>query len=111
MIQWFNKIKEQRQEANRNKRLAKLQETRQQRLAQIKETQELRLIAINNVRYIKSAINVFNSVVNTIKGQSAAETKRRRATARIQLEWYKSKLPEEEVALIHWEKKLKTLAV
>jgi hypothetical protein len=109
MISWFNKIQEQRQEAARRKRLAELQAAKAQKLARVREVEELRLITINNIRYIRSAINVFNSVVNTVKGQSAAETKKRRIAAQAQLKWYKLKLPEEEAMLNHWQKMLKNL--
>ena len=109
MISWFNKIQEQRQEAARRKRLAELQAARAQKLARAREVEELRLITINNIRYIRSAINVFNSVVNTVKGQTVAETKKRRIAAQAQLKWYKSKLPEEEAMLNHWQKMLKNL--
>ena len=109
MISWFNKIQEQKQEATRRKRLAELQAAKAQKLARVREVEELRLITINNIRYIRSAINVFNSVVNTVKSQTVAETKKRRIAAQAHLKLYKSKLPEEEAMLNHWQKMLKNL--
>ena len=44
-----------------------------------------------------------------MKGNSIAETKRKREWARKKIQWLESKLPEEQGMIIHWEKTLEKL--
>jgi hypothetical protein len=88
------------------KRKKKPQLTQEQiaarKAAQIRGYRECYTIALNNCRYIKAAINLHNSVAKTAKGESAAETKRKRAHSRKMAEWYQKKLPEEQFWVQHY---------
>lgn len=42
-----------------------------------------------------------------MKGNSMAETKRKRASARKRIKWLESKLIEEKGMLIHWESQMR----
>ena len=110
MLDWYKKIKKQRQEAEETKKLLLELEREKRRYRKIKEFTELRKICIDNVRYIKSYLNTLHSVVNCMKGNSAAETKLKRESARKRIQWLESKLPEEEGMIIHWENQIKKLA-
>ena len=109
MIKWFNKIQQERREAERRREISRQEELKRKRTAQIREVKALRLITINNVRYINSYLNTLHSVVNCMKGNSIAETKRKREWARKKIQWLESKLPEEQGMILHWEKTLEKL--
>ena len=107
MINWYNKWKNQKYQDQEEKRLLEQLAREKARYTKLKELSELRLITLNNVRYISSYINTLHSVVNCMKGNNAAETKRKREGARKKLEWLKSKLIEEKGMLIHWENQMR----
>jgi hypothetical protein len=107
MLDWYKKIKKQRQEEEETKKLLLELKQEKNRYHKIKEFTELRKICIDNVRYIKSYLNTLYSVVNCMKGNSMAETKRKRASARKRIKWLESKLIEEKGMLIHWESQMR----
>jgi hypothetical protein len=110
MLDWYRKIQKQKQEQDKQKSLQLELERERLRFLKIKELTELRKITINNVRYIKSYLNTLHSVVNCMKGNSMAETKKKRASARKRIEWLSTKLIEEQGMIIHWERELRKLA-
>lgn len=109
MINWFSKIQNEYKRDELHKETLRLHQLQDKRLAQIKEVKELQLITINNVRYIKSYMNILHSVVNYAKGNSVLETKRKREWAKNKIQWLQSKLLEEEGMILHWGKTLKKL--
>ena len=110
MIGWFSKIQEERREAEQLKAKARRQRDRDLHKAVLQEIKELRLITINNVRYITGYLNVLHSVVNSMKGNSLAETKRKREWARKKITWLEGKLEEEKVMLDYWDIRVKKLS-
>lgn len=107
MINWYNKWKNQIRQNQKEKGLLDKLAREKARYAKLKELSELRLITLNNVRYLGSYISTLNSVVNCMKGNNAAETKRKREGARRKLIWLESKLIEEKGMLIHWENQMR----
>lgn len=110
MINWFNKIQEQRREVEQRRVEAKRQRDLELYKAMLRETKELRLITINNVRYISGYLSTLHSVVNCVKGSSIAETKRKRDWARKKISWLEDKLEEEKVMVDYWNKRVKKLS-
>ena len=72
----------------------------------IAELKDLLKISHNNVRYIRSYSNVLKSMSVTMKGSSAAETRRKRNWAKSKLEWLDSKLKEEQVMVELYKEQL-----
>ncbi len=107
MINWYNNWKNQKHQDQEEERLVEQLAREKARYAKLKELSELRLITLNNVRYIGSYINTLYSVVNCMKGNNAAETKRKREGARKKLKWLESKLIEEKGMLIYWESQMR----
>ncbi len=64
---------------------------------------ELYTQTLENVRYIRSSINVLSASANYAKGDSAGETRRKRKGIRDQIEWLKEKLKEEESMVIYYK--------
>ena len=110
MINWFNKIQEQRREVEQRRVEARRQHDIELRKAKLQEIRELRLITINNVRYITGYLNVLHSVVNCMKGNSMAETKRKREWARKKISWLEGKLEEEKAMVDYWDGRVKKLS-
>jgi hypothetical protein len=110
MINWFNKIQEQRREVEQRRVEARRQNDMKLRKARLQEIRELRLITINNVRYITGYLNILHSVVNCVKGSSIAETKRKRDGARKKISWLEDKLEEEKAMVDYWNKRVKKLS-
>ena len=110
MISWFNKIQEQRREAEQRRARAQRQRDMELRKARLQECKELRLITINNVRYISGYLSTLHSVVNCVKGSTVAETKRKRDWARKKISWLEGKLEEEKVMVDYWDKRVKKLS-
>lgn len=110
MINWFNKIQEQRREVEQRRVEAKRQRDLELHKAMLRETKELRLITINNVRYISGYLSTLHSVVNCVKGSSVAETKRKRDGARKKISWLEDKLEEEKAMVDYWNKRVKKLS-
>jgi len=110
MINWFNKIQEQRREVEQRRVEARRQHDIELRKARLQEMRELRLITINNVRYITGYLNVLHSVVNCMKGNSMAETKRKREWARKKISWLEGKLEEEKAMVDYWDGRVKKLS-
>ena len=110
MINWFNKIQEQRREVEQRRVEARRQHDMKLHKARLRETKELRLITINNVRYISGYLSTLHSVVNCVKGSSIAETKRKRDWARKKISWLEGKLEEEKVMVDYWNKRVKKLS-
>lgn len=67
---------------------------------------ELRLQSINNVNYLKSHINVLNSVIEKLKMGSARAEKARIDRLSKTREWMLIKLREEEVCVDIFDKKV-----
>lgn len=67
---------------------------------------ELMTQSIENVRYIKAYINTLRGNIHTMKGESAAETKRKREQAKVKLKWLDSKLSEETCHAHHYARLL-----
>ena len=109
MINWITNIIERQQE----RKLAILQseydEEYRKRAEHKSDIQALRLISINNIRYIRSSINVLTSTLHSIKGNNGAETRKRREFTRKRIDWLTNKLPEEEGNSIHFSSLLSNL--
>ena len=73
----------------------------------IAELKDLLRITHNNVRYIRSYSNVLKGMSVTMKGSSAAETRRKRNWAKSKLEWLAYKLKEEQVMVELYTERLK----
>ena len=73
----------------------------------IAELKGLLTISHNNVRYIKSYSNVLKGMSVTMKGSSAAETRRKRTWAKSKLEWLASRLKEEQFMVELYTEQLK----
>ena len=69
---------------------------------------DLRRITIGNVMYINSYINTLTSNLNSAKGNSAAETKRKRIWIRSKIEWLSNKLTEENVMFTYYDNLIKS---
>jgi hypothetical protein len=69
---------------------------------------DLRRITIGNVMYINSYINTLNSNLNSAKGNSAAETKRKRIWIRSKMEWLANKLTEENAMFTYYDNLIKS---
>lgn len=110
MISWFNKIQEQRREVEERRARAQRQRDMELRKARLQESKELRLITINNVRYISCYLHTLHSVVNCVKGNSMAETKRKRDWARKKISWLEGKLEEEKAMVDYWDMRVKKLS-
>ena len=110
MISWFNKIQEQRREVEERRARAQRQRDMELRKARLQESKELRLITINNVRYISCYLHTLHSVVNCVKGNSMAETKRKRDWARKKISWLEGKLEEEKAMVDYWDVRVKKLS-
>jgi len=110
MISWFNKIQEWRREVEERRARAQRQRDMELRKAQLQECKELRLITINNVRYISGYLSTLHSVVNCVKGSTAAETKRKRNQARKKISWLEGKLKEEKAMVDYWDMRVKKLS-
>ena len=83
------------------------QEMEERRRTNIKsEWQELLTQSIVNVRYIKASLNTLRSNANTIKGDTAGETRRKRESVRKRIEWLEGKLTEEAGMVEHFSKLL-----
>lgn len=57
---------------------------------------ELYTQSLVNVRHISSTLKVLDSIQHTVKGDSAADTRKKRESAKARIEWYKRKLTEEK---------------
>jgi len=110
MICWFNKIQEKRREVEEHRVSAQRQRDMELRKARLQESKELRLITINNVRYITGYLRNLHSVVNSMKGNSMAETKRKRDWARKKISWLEGKLEEEKAMVDYWDMRVKKLS-
>ena len=110
MISWFNKIQEQRREVEERRARAQRQRDMELRKARLQESKELRLITINNVRYISCYLHTLHSVVNCVKGNSMAETNRKRDWARKKISWLEGKLEEEKAMVDYWDMRVKKLS-
>jgi hypothetical protein len=62
--------------------------------------------SIDNVRYIRAYINTLRGNIHHMKGESAADTKRKREGARSQLNWLEGKLSEEICHANHYARLL-----
>lgn len=83
-----------RASAARERIRQEMEEKRQANMAQ--EWKEELIQCKANVRQLTSSINVYGSMVNVAKGNSAAETRRKRKEAKEHLEWMQRKLKEEQ---------------
>ncbi len=107
MIDWINDIIKSKREQVRLADQAKEVLHKQALQEKISELKDLRRITINNVMYLKSYLNTLRSVVNCMKGASAAETRKKRQGARDQIKWVETKLKEEELMEIYWANQLR----
>ena len=82
----------------KSKRKQELQQEKDRIQQELKE--DLKQCRVN-VRYLNASINVYRSNSKTIKGDGAADTRKKRETAKKILNWYIKKL-EEEKALINY---------
>lgn len=106
MLKWINNILEQKQKQQELDAETKRQMQAQARKERVEELIDLRLITINNVRYLRSYINTLRSVSNTMKGETAGETRKKRAAARSQIKWLETKLKEEQAMEIYWDEQI-----
>lgn len=106
MLKWINDIIESKQEQQRLTDQAKDMLANEARQEKLEELRDLRRITITNVMYLRSYLNVLRSVSNTMKGASAAETRKKRQGAKLQIKWVETKLKEEELMETYWTKQL-----
>ncbi len=59
-----------------------------------------------NIKFIEARLRELNPFVNTIKGSSAKETRRKRRNIRERIEWYEGKLKEEKEMTQYYNNKL-----
>lgn len=62
--------------------------------------------SIDNVRYLSAYINTLRGNVHSMRGESAADTKRKRESAKSQLKWLERKLVEETYYANHYARLL-----
>ena len=106
LLNWINDIADSYREQQRLNAEAKRRMQEKARKEREKELIELRLITINNVRYLRSYISTLRSMSNTIKGASAAETRKKRDWAKSQVKWLETKLKEEQYMEVYWNQKI-----
>lgn len=106
MLKWIKDIIESNQEQARLADQAKEVLAQQANKERLDELRDLRRITITNVIYLRSYLNVLRSVSNTIKGASAAETRKKRQGAKAQIKWVETKLQEEEYMETYWTNRL-----
>ena len=115
IINWINKKVKQFKEASEMER--KRQEYHLNLIESEKEIEiqnkrneliDLRRITIGNVMYINSYINTLTSNLNSAKGNSAAETKRKRIWIRSKIDWLSNKLTEENAMFTYYDNLIKS---
>jgi hypothetical protein len=109
MINWIKGKIEDRKRADHAAAKARLDRQIQLRAKQKEELKELRLITIQNRMYLTSSINVYTSVVNSIKGRNGAETKRRKEFMNKRIQWMTVKLEEETAMISYYDQRLSAL--
>lgn len=97
----YNNWKTKRELEARAKAEAEAKAKREARAKALEYFTELFTQSLNNVRYIKASMNTISGMMNSIKGRSVGDTKRRKEAMRAQLKWYENKLKEER-AMVHY---------